>query len=243
MNTFTVGEVARRSGVTVRTLHHYERIGLLCASERSEAGHRRYGPREIVRLRHIVTLAALGLPLQEIATMLDGSPAALRDALRAQRQLLARKRDALQTAIERIDALEQRSANGAGDLTRVQLEHVMESIAMERWAHRYMTEVRGASAEEADAALRSATPEAADGSRRWAELIADVEAALADGSAPNSERGRDLARRWRALIDAFTGGDAVKEREVRNVYATLPEGFPKPYSDEVEAFIREAGWG
>src|SRR5581483_5958561 len=139
MNTFTVGEVARRSGVTVRTLHHYERIGLLCASERSDAGPRRYGPREIVRLRHIVTLAALGLPLQEIATMLDGSPAALRDALRAQRQLLARKRDALQTAIERIDALEQRSANGAGDLTRVQLEHVMESIAMERWAHRYMT--------------------------------------------------------------------------------------------------------
>ena len=65
MTTLRVGELAARAGVTVRTLHHYDEIGLLRPA-RTAAGHRRYGPAEVERLQQITSLRALGVPLAEI---------------------------------------------------------------------------------------------------------------------------------------------------------------------------------
>ena len=101
-HTFTVGEIARRTAVTVRTLHHYDQVGLLVPSERTPSGHRRYGARDVVRLRRIVTLTALGIPLREIGALLDASPQDALEALRAQRAEQAERRDRLDASIERI---------------------------------------------------------------------------------------------------------------------------------------------
>ncbi|MBV8300109.1 MAG: MerR family transcriptional regulator [Candidatus Eremiobacteraeota bacterium] len=238
--TFTVGEIARRTAVTVRTLHHYEQVGLLVPSERTASGHRRYGARDVVRLRRIVTLTAIGIPLREIAALLDASPQDALVALRAQREQLAERRDRLDASIERIDALVRRASENDGALDRGELESLMETIAMENWAHRYMTEVQGMSPADAEAAIRSVPPEAAEGTRKWSALIADVEAALAENVAPSSERAQALAQRWRELIESFTGGDPKKHAQVVKFYADLPRDFPKPYSDAVQAFIHEA---
>ena len=239
-HTFTVGEIARRTAVTVRTLHHYEQVGLLVPSERTPSGHRRYGARDVVRLRRIVTLTALGIPLREIAALLDASPQDALEALRAQREELAERLDRLDASIERIDALVRRASENDGALDRGELESLMETIAMENWAHRYMTEVQGMSPAEAEAAIRNVPPEAAEGTRKWSALIADVEAALAENVAPSSERAQALAQRWRELIQSFTGGDPQKHAQVVKFYADLPSDFPKPYSDAVQTFIHEA---
>ena len=61
-----VGELAGQTGLTVRTLHYYEEIGLLAPSRRTEAGHRLYAEADIVRLQQILSLRQLGLPLEEI---------------------------------------------------------------------------------------------------------------------------------------------------------------------------------
>ena len=85
MDTLTVGEVARISGVTVRTLHHYDEIGLLRASNRTEAGYRLYGESDVDRLRAILSYRELGLGLDEIAEAVDRPEASievLRDARR-----------------------------------------------------------------------------------------------------------------------------------------------------------------
>src|ERR687885_1099790 len=66
-----VGELARRTGVSVRTLHYYEEIGLLSPSRRTEAGHRLYTAGDIVRLQKIKSLRYLGLTLEEIRDCLD----------------------------------------------------------------------------------------------------------------------------------------------------------------------------
>ena len=66
-----VGEVAGLAGVTVRTLHHYDRIGLLSPSERTAAGYRRYTPSDLDRLHRVLVYRELGFPLEEIATLLD----------------------------------------------------------------------------------------------------------------------------------------------------------------------------
>ena len=60
MTLYTVSQIARRTGITVRTLHHYEAKGLLTPAHRSDAGYRLYGEAELKRLQHIVSLKALG---------------------------------------------------------------------------------------------------------------------------------------------------------------------------------------
>ncbi len=93
-----VGELARRAGMTVRTLHHYDEIGLLSPSQRTESGHRLYGAAEVERLQQIASLRQLGFPLGEIGELLGGPDTSalqviemhidcVREQLRRRRQL------------------------------------------------------------------------------------------------------------------------------------------------------------
>src|SRR3954462_7931656 len=68
---FSVGELASASGLTVRTLHHWDEIGLLQPAERSAAGHRRYSSADVERLYRIVALRRLGLPLEQVGAALE----------------------------------------------------------------------------------------------------------------------------------------------------------------------------
>lgn len=69
--SYSVGQVAGFAGVTVRTLHHYDEIGLLVPGGRSHAGHRRYGDTDLDRLQQILFYRELGFPLDEVAALLD----------------------------------------------------------------------------------------------------------------------------------------------------------------------------
>ncbi|MEV4461974.1 MerR family transcriptional regulator [Microbispora sp. NPDC049633] len=70
---WSIGELARATGMTVRALHHYDEIGLLTASERTPSGHRRYSERDLRRLYRVRALRALGLSLEEVAAVLAGA--------------------------------------------------------------------------------------------------------------------------------------------------------------------------
>src|SRR4051795_1469681 len=110
---YQASEFAERAGVTVRTLHHYDRLGLLKPSGRTEAGYRLYGERDFGRLQQIVTLKFIGLPLRQIKDLLDGSDLDLAATLRLQRRLLLEKRLQLETAIQAIGEAE-RSLDSSG---------------------------------------------------------------------------------------------------------------------------------
>ncbi|MET9818056.1 MULTISPECIES: MerR family transcriptional regulator [unclassified Streptomyces] len=86
--SYSVGQVAGFAGVTVRTLHHYDDIGLLVPSERSHAGHRRYSDADLDRLQQILFYRELGFPLDEVAVLLDDPDADPRAHLRRQHDLL-----------------------------------------------------------------------------------------------------------------------------------------------------------
>jgi DNA-binding transcriptional MerR regulator len=106
----TVGELSRISGVTVRTLHHYDEIGLLRPSGRTASGYRLYDDDDVLRLQEILVLRELAIPLDEIADALADSAnrAAL---LRRHREALVAKRgklDAMLAAVDQaLDALEK----------------------------------------------------------------------------------------------------------------------------------------
>ncbi|GAA0323776.1 MerR family transcriptional regulator [Streptomyces polychromogenes] len=85
---YSVGQVAGFAGVTVRTLHHYDEIGLLSPSGRSGAGHRRYDDADLDRLQRILFYRELGFPLDEVAVLLDDPESDPREHLRRQHALL-----------------------------------------------------------------------------------------------------------------------------------------------------------
>lgn len=86
--SYSVGQVAAFAGVTVRTLHHYDEIGLLLPGERNPAGHRRYGEDDLDRLQQILFYRELGFPLDEVAALLDDPHTDPQDHLRRQHGLL-----------------------------------------------------------------------------------------------------------------------------------------------------------
>jgi MerR family transcriptional regulator, thiopeptide resistance regulator len=109
--SYSVGQVAGFAGVTVRTLHHYDEIGLLSPSARSPAGHRRYDDGDLDRLQQILFYRELGFPLDEVAVLLDDPDADPQEHLRRQHAVLT----------ERIERLRKMAAA---------VEHAMEARKM-----------------------------------------------------------------------------------------------------------------
>src|SRR5580693_7040748 len=100
----TVGDLAKLTGITVRTLHHYDEIGLVQPSDRSRAGYRLYADDDVLRLQQVLVYKELGLPLDEIAAVLDDPAFSRIDALRRHREALVAKRVRLDRMLASIDA-------------------------------------------------------------------------------------------------------------------------------------------
>ena len=237
--TLQAGEFAKLAGVTVRTLHHYDRLGLLSPGARNAAGYRLYGDGDLARLQHIAALKFLGLPLQRIKTLLAQSPPDLSATLRLQRRLLSDQRSQIDAALLAIERAERALAGGDGQPDRGSLRAILEVLTMHKnmeWVKKYYSDEQ-----LADLAKRDIPETRSQAEGDWARLIADVEAALAED--PAGERGQALAARWLDLIQAFTGGDPGIRSGLQKLYAdraNWPETFEKPYSDEVGAFIARA---
>jgi DNA-binding transcriptional MerR regulator len=99
---FTVGELARLTGITVRALHHYDEIGLVIPSERTAAGYRMYGDADVLRLQQVLLFRELGLPLGEIAHAIDSADRAT--LLREHREALVAKRARIDAMLAALDA-------------------------------------------------------------------------------------------------------------------------------------------
>jgi MerR family transcriptional regulator, thiopeptide resistance regulator len=118
MDTWSIGELAAQTGLTVRTLHHYDEIGLARPSQRSAAGHRRYTAADVRRLHRIVALRGFGFTLAEIGALLDDAGPDPRELVRGQLDQAndriaraTRLRDRLTTVLGMFDAAGRPSAD------------------------------------------------------------------------------------------------------------------------------------
>jgi DNA-binding transcriptional MerR regulator len=214
-----VGELARRAGLTVRTLHHYDDIGLLKPSGRSEAGYRLYGTADVARLHGIQALRQLGLPLGEIAAVLGGEGA--RPQAVVQRQLAA-----LDAQIAQAGALRARLAllqevlrqGGTPDA-----EDWLDTLSLMATFGKYFD------AGELQAIFdgwRGVEPE-------WHALLADVRAAMDAGLPPQDPRVQPLMRRWLAVVYRALDGDLALMSRWDEMYRREPQalgrkGAPPP---------------
>jgi DNA-binding transcriptional MerR regulator len=233
-------EFAERAGVTVRTLHHYDRLGLLKPSGYTAAGYRLYGEKDMARLQQIVTLKFIGFSLKRIKELLDRRELDLTATLRLQRSAIEEQRRHLEKIIEAIERAER--VMEAGDVSGWEVfGKIIEVITMQNnmdWIKKYYTEEQ-----LEELAARGAGGVRERGEQEWAVLIKEVEAAAAAGEDPSSEKSQALAIRWSNLIEAFTGGNPEIAENLKRLYAdqaNWPATFQKPYSDEVEAFIMKA---
>jgi MerR family transcriptional regulator, thiopeptide resistance regulator len=100
---FTVGELAKLTGITVRALHHYDEIGLVVPSQRTAAGYRLYDDRDVIRLQQVLLFRELGLPLDEIAFAIDEA-GTREDVLRKHREVLVAKRSRIDAMLAALDS-------------------------------------------------------------------------------------------------------------------------------------------
>jgi DNA-binding transcriptional MerR regulator len=216
MTLYTVSQIARRTGITVRTLHHYEACGLLMPAHRSEAGYRLYGEAELRRLQHIVSLKALGFSLGEIRACLDADAPSLGQALTRQigrlRETVVRQQELLQ----RLERVAQQAAQGEAIDAETLLSSIEASTIMEKYFSPEQMQSIKHRADELGPERIHAVEQA------WPEVIAGMQAAMKLGKDPASEEVQALARRWRSLVREFTGGDAGIQRSLNTMFQQEP---------------------
>src|SRR5690242_4896248 len=105
MDAKTVGAVAALTGVSVRTLHHYDHIGLVVPGVRTQAGYRGYTDSDIERLHLVLVYRSVGLPLDEIRILIDDGDADVVGRLQRQHELLNRQADRLDNTIKAVEEL------------------------------------------------------------------------------------------------------------------------------------------
>ncbi len=130
-NLLSVSRFSAVAGVTVRTLHHYDRLGLLKPSGRSPSGYRLYGKSDLARLQQIVTLRFIGLSLKQIRDILHRRTFDLAAALRLQREVIGEKCRQLEAAARAIGEAERMLASG-GDTDWEKFREIIEVIEMQK---------------------------------------------------------------------------------------------------------------
>ncbi len=196
-----VGELADATGLTARTLHHFDEIGLLRPGIRSHAGHRLYTASDVRRLYQVIALRHLGMPLREITRALDGNVNDLEVAVRRQLEHVDQVITRQHRMRRRLLAL-RRTIQRAQEPSIEQLIDTMETIMhancftpeqLERARHRHQE------------------PGFAEKFTRWqarcAHLVDEINAEIQRETDPADPAAQALARQWTVVMHEMTDGD------------------------------------
>ena len=200
MAGLTVGTLAKRTGLTIRTLHHYDEIGMLSPSGRTHTGYRLYSDADVGRLERIVLLRSLGMPLESIASAMQGDGHALIE-------LLEQHSNAVDTKIDDLRRVRSRLTETIAQLRNHQYRNTDDALALiEAVAtfERYFTDEQRETLRMRAEAMGTNRVHQAEA--QWARLIANVRREMDAGTPPADARVITLAREWQSLLDEFTNG-------------------------------------
>ena len=206
-------ETARRLGVSVKALRVYEAQGLV-EPVRTESGWRAYGPEQVARLHQILALKRLGLPLKAIGELLAGRFRALDAVLEVQERALRRSKAEAERGLRLLASARRRLARGEAlsmdDLTELTRETTMSDSRMDPEEYQRVFGPLAAKHFTPEDEARWREREIAEGEggqQAWEAVIAEGKALLAEGLDPGAREAMDLAVRWMALLERFSGGD------------------------------------
>ena len=237
----TVGQVAERFAITVRTLHHYDEVGLLSPSERTRAGYRLYSEQDLTRLQHVVVYRRLGFALEEIALLLE-NPESVEQHLRRQRAAVISRLDEMRDLVAAIDRALEREMNSEratdDELKELFGEgfHDAQAEAEERWG-------------ETDAWRQSRARTKNYSKADWEEVKAESDRthqaftdAMDAGEPPTSDVAMGAAELHRASMQRFYDCSYDVHRNLADMYVSDPR-FTATY-DEIRPgmshYVRDA---
>ncbi|MBI3349325.1 MAG: MerR family transcriptional regulator [Burkholderiales bacterium] len=235
---YSVGELAKRAGLTVRTLHHYEALGLLCPSCRSEAGYRRYGEADVLRLHRLLALRDTGLPLKAIAPLLDGeAPRPLAEVLQGQIEQIEAQLLAQETLLQTLRNAAKRLAlhGDGGDALQVLLDAMQIRRVHERWFSPEQMRALRLQWEALPETERDAVE------AEWPTLIRLAREAMDAGSDPAAPEVQALVRRWLVLQKQFLDVAPDMKDTMQRMYAAEPElARQSGVTPELIAYLRRS---
>ena len=248
---YTVGEVAERFSLTVRTLHHWEAQGLLAPTARSWSNYRLYSAEDCARVQRVVIYRATGMKLMDIKSLLDSRDTAVEHLKRQRESLVAHRRET-DAMIEALDILLEDAMN---DKT-LTVEEIGEILGKANFAaHQSEAEERyGDTDDWRESRERTASWRSADW-RQNAERFQDIECrmigAIRDGAAPDSERAAGLVEEHREALSAFFPVTPAKhyimsrgyihDERFRDHYDSQQVGFAQWLADALEHVARQQG--
>lgn len=235
----TVGRVADLVGVSVRTLHHWDAIGLVRPSGRSWSGYRLYDGEDVARIHRVLVYRELGLALAQIGEILDDPSVDPREHLRRQKDLLEERIRRLTRTARAVDEMIERTTMHDDEKTIGLSPQEQARIFGTDWDPAYQEEARerwGGT----DAWTQSAERSAQWDAEKWQEIKAEteaVEAALAEafgrGAAPGSDEANALAERHRAMIARHYDCTRSMQVVLARMYTEDPR-FAAHYDQRVE---------
>jgi len=222
VQAYTVSQLARMAGVSVRTLHHYDQIGLLRPPARTEAGYRLYGEAELLRLQQILFFKELDVPLAQVRQILDDPGFDQVAALEQHRQMLQRRMERLARLLTTIDRTIDRLTEDDMTLTD---EELYAGFTPEQ-AERYKREARElydpALVEESERRVKRMSREQWQAVGAEGEAVTSGMAALADRD-PTDPEVQALMARHHAWIENFYPCSAEIYRGLGQGYVEHPE--------------------
>ncbi len=212
----TIGALAKRVGVSIRTLRYYDEIGLLAPARHTTAGYRLYGAGDVARLQQIRSLRQLGFSLDEIQAFLRDPAYSPLHTIELHLERVRAQTRALRHLEDRLDALAAHFRTMEAP-TSEEFLRVMESMTMvEKYYTPEQLDVLAKRAENlGNAGMRQAEAD-------WVTLRAQVKAEMEAGTDPADPKVQALAAKWQSLIDAFTGGDPGIRANLQKVWENEP---------------------
>jgi DNA-binding transcriptional MerR regulator len=201
IRTWKVGGLGRITGLSIRTLHYYEEMGLLIPSNRTASGHRVYGEKDLLRLQQILSLKQLGFPLVDIMTCLNEKKMFPVQIIRAHKNRMEEEK----SRIEKIYGLLSSLEKTLEAKKKIPIDEVIKTMKEITMYEKYFTKEQLEKISERRKALGKDKLKSLRG--QWRKLIKAVRVEMARQTHPNDPKVQKLAKQWRKLCDLWTQGD------------------------------------
>lgn len=230
-----IGELARETGVSVRTLHHYDEMKLLTPSKRGGSGHRIYDKNDVVRLHHILSLKRLNLTLQEIrdiigkentdiAILLDRNIEALEEEIAEKRTTLDTLRGTRQFLLYKAEV----------DLR--ELTNLIKDISL---AQKYFNEDQLSLMEDRETHIGAR--EMSNILDELPQIAADIREAVAQKLPPSDSKVLTVVKRWSEITEALVGDNEEIEAAAQKMLGDHPELLERhDWTEEMLEYMRKA---
>lgn len=233
--TWKVGELSKLTGLTIRTLHHYDEIGLLSPTSRTSSGHRLYVEEDIIKLQQVMSLKELDFSLDKIKEFLENPNYNPKEIIEMQIERLNQEIKLKEELKDQLQELWQ----VFNSWRKPNLEQFINSIELIKNQKKYFTQDQITLIKKQYNEINNS--EAYKYTSSWGEVISLFQYEMEKGTSVDNPTVVELARKWKEAMEYFAGGDAGIISSAERYYTDNPHAAKgSGMSGELYKYIKEA---